>query len=80
VPPSASSNRPGVLFSAPDDGSSESQPTFIHSKLLIVDDEFMTIGSANCTNRSLCIDSELNLAWESRKDGPDMSIARLRAA
>jgi phosphatidylserine/phosphatidylglycerophosphate/cardiolipin synthase-like enzyme len=71
-----------VLYSAPDDGSSESPPTFIHSKLLIVDDEFMTLGSANCTNRSLAVDSELNLAWECRKEQPSLgkSMARLRAS
>ncbi|QWV94946.1 phospholipase [Geomonas oryzisoli] len=38
--------------------------TFIHSKLLLVDDRFMTIGSANATNRSLGLDTELNVAWE----------------
>jgi phospholipase D1/2 len=70
-----------VLYSAPDGGSGESPPTFIHSKLLVVDDEFMTLGSANCTNRSLCVDSELNLAWECRKASSlGKSIARLRAS
>lgn len=38
--------------------------TFIHSKLMIVDDEFLTIGSANFTNRSLRIDREVNVAWQ----------------
>ena len=38
--------------------------TYIHSKLLAVDDRFLTIGSANTTNRSMALDSELNLAWE----------------
>lgn len=40
--------------------------TFIHSKLLLVDDRFLTVGSANFANRGMGFDSELNLAWEAR--------------
>ena len=32
-------------------------PIYIHSKLLVIDDRFMTVGSANCTNRSLSLES-----------------------
>jgi len=39
---------------------------YIHSKLMIVDDRFMTIGSANFTNRSMTIDSEINASWEAK--------------
>jgi hypothetical protein len=39
--------------------------TYIHSKLMIVDDRFVTLGSANTTNRSMGLDSELNHSWES---------------
>jgi len=69
-----------VLCSAAtrDDGSLV--PTFIHSKALFVDNRLMTIGSANCTNRSMSFDSELNLAWECRDDDAlATSIARVRA-
>jgi phosphatidylserine/phosphatidylglycerophosphate/cardiolipin synthase-like enzyme len=38
--------------------------TFIHSKLLLVDDRFLTVGSANATNRSMGLDTELNVSWE----------------
>jgi phosphatidylserine/phosphatidylglycerophosphate/cardiolipin synthase-like enzyme len=31
---------------------------------MIVDDRFLTIGSANLTNRSMGLDSELHVAWE----------------
>jgi phospholipase D1/2 len=37
---------------------------YIHSKLIIIDDRFLTVGSANTTNRSMGLDTELNLAWE----------------
>ena len=42
----------------------EAVPTYIHSKLMIVDDRFLTVGSANFTNRSMGIDSELHVSWE----------------
>jgi phospholipase D1/2 len=36
----------------------------VHSKLMIVDDEILTVGSANLTNRSMGLDTECNLAIE----------------
>lgn len=39
----------------------------IHSKIMIVDDHFLTIGSANATNRSLGLDSELNFSFENEE-------------
>lgn len=35
---------------------------YIHSKLLLVDDSFFSLGSANLNQRSMAVDSELNLA------------------
>jgi phospholipase D1/2 len=58
-------------------------PTFIHSKVLIVDDRLLCIGSANCTNRSIHLDSELNVVWECSNDSENdlpKSVARLRAS
>ncbi|HBA88816.1 MAG TPA: phospholipase [Geobacter sp.] len=58
--------------------------TFIHSKLLIIDDRFLTIGSANATNRSMGLDTELNVSWEA--DNPEQqgelvaAIRRVRAS
>jgi len=39
-------------------------PVYIHSKLMIVDDVFTTLGSANINTRSMQLDSELNIAHE----------------
>jgi phosphatidylserine/phosphatidylglycerophosphate/cardiolipin synthase-like enzyme/uncharacterized membrane protein YdjX (TVP38/TMEM64 family) len=52
----------------------------VHSKVLIVDDELLTLGSANLANRSMCLDTECNLALEANGD-PRIRrvIARLRA-
>lgn len=39
----------------------EYQPTMHHGKLFIVDDEFVSIGSANCDGRSFRINDEMNV-------------------
>jgi len=39
----------------------EYQPTMLHSKLLIVDDMWVSVGSANFDNRSFRINTEANL-------------------
>ncbi|CAM3778910.1 phospholipase D-like domain-containing protein [Pseudomonas reidholzensis] len=39
-------------------------PVYIHSKLMIIDDVFTTLGSANINTRSMQVDSELNIAHE----------------
>lgn len=35
---------------------------YIHAKLMLIDDSFMTLGSANINTRSMEVDSELNIA------------------
>lgn len=40
----------------------------LHSKLMIVDDEILRIGSANLSNRSMGLDSECDAAIEARGD------------
>lgn len=42
-----------------------SRDIYIHSKLLMVDDCYMTLGSANLNLRSMAADSELNVATDS---------------
>ena len=39
---------------------------FVHSKVMIVDDELVRIGSANCSHRSMGMDTECDLAVEAR--------------
>ena len=47
------------------EGEAPDRPsTYIHSKLLLVDDRFLTVGSANLTNRSMGVDTELHASWE----------------
>lgn len=54
----------GVYYSASFDHDGEEVPVYIHSKLMIIDDTFVTIGSANTTNRSMGLDTEINISWE----------------
>ena len=54
-------------------------PTFVHSKVMIVDDELVRIGSANCSHRSMGMDTECDLAVDAGGD-PDVraGIRRIR--
>lgn len=55
----------------------------VHSKLMTVDDDLLTIGSANISNRSMSLDTECNLIIEAttqgeRADEIRQAIAHLR--
>ena len=41
---------------------------YIHAKLMIVDDRWFVVGSANLTNRSMTIDSEICAVYDAEKD------------
>jgi phosphatidylserine/phosphatidylglycerophosphate/cardiolipin synthase-like enzyme/uncharacterized membrane protein YdjX (TVP38/TMEM64 family) len=43
---------------------SQDVPTFIHSKVMVVDDEFARIGSANFSRRSMGVDTECDVSVE----------------
>ncbi|MGK5071648.1 phospholipase D-like domain-containing protein [Janthinobacterium sp. ZB1P44] len=45
---------------------------YIHSKLMLVDDVFMTLGSANLNQRSMAVDSEINIATIDRRVARDL--------
>jgi phosphatidylserine/phosphatidylglycerophosphate/cardiolipin synthase-like enzyme/uncharacterized membrane protein YdjX (TVP38/TMEM64 family) len=54
-------NRLRVFYPIAEDGETS---IYIHSKIMIVDDRLVIIGSANLSNRSMGFDSECNLAIE----------------
>jgi phosphatidylserine/phosphatidylglycerophosphate/cardiolipin synthase-like enzyme len=56
------------------------KPTFIHSKVLIVDDRLLLTGSPNFTERSVALDTELAISWQSLAEGDAVSrsIDRIR--
>jgi phosphatidylserine/phosphatidylglycerophosphate/cardiolipin synthase-like enzyme len=54
-------------------------PIYVHSKLMIVDDRILRVGSANFNNRSMGLDSECDVAIEAAEaEGPDPAIQALR--
>lgn len=60
--------------------ASDACDVFVHSKMMIVDDRFLVLGSANLSNRSMGLDTECTLAVED-SGGSDLkgALARLRA-
>jgi len=51
----------------------------IHSKVMVVDEDFVRIGSSNLSNRSLGLDTECDLAFEAKgRDDLRQAIARFR--
>jgi phospholipase D1/2 len=59
----------GIYHALCDRPSAVFRTTYIHSKLMLVDDLFLTVGSANLTNRSMAVDSELHVSWEALGSG-----------
>ncbi len=59
-------NRFRIYYPVNEDG----QPIYVHSKVLIVDDCLLRVGSSNINNRSMGFDSECDLAVEGTKDEP----------
>ena len=52
--------------------------TMIHSKVMVVDDRFLRVGSANMNNRSMGADTECDLAIEARSDRERAAIVEIR--
>jgi phosphatidylserine/phosphatidylglycerophosphate/cardiolipin synthase-like enzyme len=55
------------------------EPIYVHSKLMIIDDEIMRVGSSNFNNRSMRYDNECDVAFEAG-DSNDLKrrLSRLR--
>lgn len=56
----------------------DSIDTMVHSKVMIVDDRILRVGSANLNNRSFGVDSECDLALQASNADHCRSIARIR--
>jgi phospholipase D1/2 len=71
----------GIYYTRSDGTDDDRPATYIHTKLMSVDDRFLTVGSANLTNRSMGVDSELHVSWESTSPAADDPAGeRLRRA
>nr|WP_183448559.1 phospholipase D-like domain-containing protein [Microvirga lupini] len=71
-------NRLRVYYPVIPNGSGGECQVLIHSKLIIVDDVFLRIGSSNLNNRSMGLDSECDLAIEAATQDERRTIAGLR--
>lgn len=68
-----------ILYPAVGDGA-QTAAVMVHSKVMIVDDGFLRVGSANLNNRSMGADSECDLAFEAGGDEHREFIRGLRRA
>lgn len=66
-------NALGIYYSLCDAATEQFQCTYLHSKVVLADDRFLTVGSANLTNRSMGTDSELHVSWEAVRGKADAS-------
>jgi phosphatidylserine/phosphatidylglycerophosphate/cardiolipin synthase-like enzyme len=71
-------NRLRVYYPVIPNGKGGECQVLIHSKLIIVDDVFVRIGSSNLNNRSIGLDSECDAAIEATTDEMRRTIIQLR--
>jgi phosphatidylserine/phosphatidylglycerophosphate/cardiolipin synthase-like enzyme len=69
-------NRLRVYYPVVHGGNGEQQ-VLVHSKLIIVDDLFIRVGSSNLNNRSIGLDTECDLAVEASTDAERATIASI---
>lgn len=53
------------------------EPIYVHSKLMIVDDRFLRVGSSNFNNRSMRFDNECDVAFDASQDPSGKLAAKL---
>lgn len=58
------------------DGLAEGTCIDLHSKVMIIDDEWLRIGSSNLSNRSMGMDSECDVTFEARGDADAVETIR----
>ncbi|MDM9623281.1 phospholipase [Rhizobium sp. AC44/96] len=67
-----------VFYAATSGLNGGEQEITVHSKVIIIDDRFIRIGSSNLNNRSEGLDTECDLAVEARDETQRTAIASLR--
>jgi phospholipase D1/2 len=59
-------------------GGGRSVPTMVHSKVMVIDDTLLRVGSANLNNRSMGTDTECDLAIVANTDAERARIVEMR--
>lgn len=54
-------------------------PIYVHAKIMVVDDHVLRIGSSNMNNRSLGLDTECDVTFDSRRNGDKDDMHTIRA-
>lgn len=67
-----------VMYAVVPDAQGEAREILVHSKLVIVDDAFVRVGSSNLNNRSEGLDTEADLSVEACDEREAEAIALLR--
>lgn len=67
-----------VFYAVTPDGKGGEREIIVHSKLIIVDDRFVRVGSSNLNNRSEGLDTECDIAVETNEPAGRQSITALR--
>lgn len=73
----AGGDRVSLVYPKVADGE-RSAATMVHAKLMVVDDTFLRVGSANLNNRSMGTDTECDLVIEAKSDTEQAQIERIR--
>jgi phosphatidylserine/phosphatidylglycerophosphate/cardiolipin synthase-like enzyme/uncharacterized membrane protein YdjX (TVP38/TMEM64 family) len=73
----AAPDRVRLLYPSVENGRTAAA-TMIHSKVMIVDDRLLRVGSANLNNRSMGADTECDLAIEARNDTERRAVLAVR--
>ncbi|MDO1584230.1 phospholipase D-like domain-containing protein [Rhizobium oryzicola] len=67
-----------VFYSVTQDKDGKEHEIIVHSKLVIIDDRFIRVGSSNLNNRSEGLDTESDLAFEPTDDAGRQAVLALR--
>jgi len=70
-------DRVRFLYPSTGNGATEAA-VMVHSKVMIVDDRILRVGSANLNNRSMGADTECDLAFEATSEAQQNYIAQIR--
>jgi phospholipase D1/2 len=67
-----------ILYPTSQQPESDAAAIMVHSKVMIIDDGFLRVGSANLNNRSLGADSECDVAFEASRENHEAFIRSVR--